>query len=168
MLRPLLLGEAPSATGAHLWRTPLAGHPARTLCKILGMSLADGADWHTRLTVRFDTMNVVERYEDSHPWTRDVQARARARWVRYLLDLFDDPVLRDEHLFVVALGRKAAEIIGAPDEWGAWREMPGGKLAATSIPHPSGLNRLYNSTTTQALARRVLREAETLARACES
>ena len=52
-------------------------------------------------------------------------------------------------------------------DWGEWLELPRGRGHVALLPHPSGVNHLYNQGGMQALAGRVLVEAADLAATCD-
>ena len=151
--RPLLLGEAPSKHGDPL--RPLSGEPARKLAEWAALT-AEPRNSYTELTRLFRVMNVFDSYEAAYPWS---VPRARNRWARWLLS-------DRGPLVVVCLGRRAADTVD-PDPrgmrpWGSWLRV--GRLSMSLIPHPSGLNLLYNDRRMRDLAGRVLQEAISEAR----
>lgn len=86
---------------------------------------------------------------------------ARAAWAELV------PDLHGRH--VVLLGARLAEVAGLGlarpiSRWGSWltRDWCGAGAVAV-IPHPSGLNRLYNEASTREAASECLRTARVLA-----
>lgn len=153
-MRPLILGEAPSRAGDRYYRFPLSGAVGKRLCQFAGIEPeVEGSQygrWYWALREQFDCLNAIERHEDAYPWRVE---RARRRWAAYV----EENGLPET---VVCLGNRAAGTVAtrlAITEWGEWVALAGTR--AVKIPHPSGLNRLYNDEAMRALAGRVLREA---------
>lgn len=151
-MKPLLLGEAPSKAGDRYYMVPLSGRPAEFICRLMGWGGKGAAYW--RLTERFDTLNVIERYADAYPWRVQV---ARDRWTRWLVNRPEEEQRRP--LVVVCLGRKPAEAVGLTGDrpWGAWLEA--GLLQATVVPHTSGRNLVLNDPKARDRMRETLAEA---------
>jgi uracil-DNA glycosylase len=94
---------------------------------------------------------VFDSYAEAYPWSAP---RARKRWYDILLA---EPAKK---LVVVCLGNRAAGAVPVLTDrsWGEWVYTPG-LLSFVAVPHPSGLNRLYNDPSMRALTGRVLRQA---------
>lgn len=158
--QPLLLGESPSARGDRYHAFPLSGAPAKRLLECMMVSYCGPAYWE--LVEHFETLNVMERYRDSSPWS---VVRARERWGRWIRE----EGIQEEYrrppgdprppFVVVCVGRRAAEAVGlSPSRpWFDWCES--GTLAAVVVPHTSGRNRLNNEDRTATLTGTVLHEA---------
>jgi uracil-DNA glycosylase len=145
-MKPLLLGEAPN------YRVddgrPLAGRIATRLTRTLGWVEGDPYD---RLLERFDVRNVVEDPAHAYPWNH---LHAAASWEKYAQS-------RDDRFVVVALGRRSAAAVGHADvpfyTWERYPRYPG--YDAVSVPHPSGLSRIWNDASTPVRVRETLHEA---------
>lgn len=139
--RPLLVGERPAPTDSPgvPSRMALTGRPARVLLGTMGV---EGGDYGQLLLDRFETVNLFPEYEPS--WDR-VAARVRAADLRL-------PEV------TVLLGRRVAEAFGLGRfSYFHWTEIRGSKV--TLLPHPSGLNRLYNDGAIRSRVGETLREA---------
>jgi uracil-DNA glycosylase len=73
---------------------------------------------------------------------------------------------------VVACGRIVSTALGGPQRWGQWARLAPigrtpGPILATVIPHPSGLNRLWNDPATVRLGERIMVAAVCAAREFE-
>lgn len=152
---PLLLGESPSRGGDHYWRFPLSGAVGQRLCEWTGIEPEPEGSRYGRyywaLREHFDCLNVFDRYADATPWSIK---RAEDEWTKKLLvDRGDDP------LVLICLGRRVERAVGfrRARPWGEWFEV--GLLQAVTVPHPSGLNRLYNELDERVRTGEVLREA---------
>lgn len=163
MSRPLLLGESPSKVGDRYYHFPLSGRPAERLLRFAGIERERESDQRVSrlglkgreklvaaywtLTEHFDTLNVLERW----PGERWPEQAAHDRWARYVEEEGWLKVL-------VCVGARAAKAVylGHRDwfEWDTYGETWGVK-----IPHPSGLNHLYNDEANRERAGEVLREA---------
>jgi hypothetical protein len=108
----------------------------------------------------FDTVNLLGRWpgEDGKGAAWDAERAARAarrlplRGAVVLLGLRVRRAYEARHPGLGTLG------------WGDWMRLPLGRAEVTVIPHPSGIVRNYNDPAARALAGRVLREAEALAK----
>lgn len=168
-MKPLILGEAPSKSGDRYWRFPLSGAVGQRLCTWAGIEPEPGGSRYGRyywpLCEAFDLRNLLERYPGSlgsgvalpahlaHPAGVCLQEEwGRARRV------------------VVLLGRRLARLFDVGEEFFIWhlkvvsQESSRTPVFIISIPHPSGLNRLYNSEAVVGSASRTLREAREMAR----
>jgi uracil-DNA glycosylase len=144
-MKPLLVGEMPTrSTDAH-WAQPLSGAVARSLCRMAELNSIEGS-WSRALYDAFDAVNAIERHgrwdsEAAAAHLRETFARASA-----------------EYEVVVLLGRRAqsgyvrmtfpAESAVSKlgyFEWTVDVNSPTGRRQVVVIPHPSSLNRLYNS-----------------------
>lgn len=139
MKRPVVLvGENPL-------RLDLTGRPELSLTGSSGQNLARmaGVSWpaYLRRTERRNLFYVpVERWD---PEAAALEA-----------ELMDIAGRR-----VILLGRKVATAFGAPTLWPnyEWHSFRDARVA--TMPHPSGLNRVYNSTAERYAAGNFLREA---------
>lgn len=122
----LIVGQSPGPN-TH-WATPLIPSPARSSAgRLLAMSGMTPAQYLGGLYRR----NLC----DGKGWSED-QARKRAR--ELVTALFDQP----RTLRVILLGVKVAKCFGAPGPWVSFRLES--RQAAVVVPHPSGMNHLYN------------------------
>lgn len=152
-MKPLLLGESPApGAGPDGWLRPLSGRVCSVLCSLAGL---EGSDYQS-LTDAFHCLNLVTRHEDADvlpdSWWQSLQARTR----------FETICETTVSTCVVCLGRRVANAAGLDPVWGFWtprRGIYGSRKLVTSIPHPSGRNRLYNANDYRELASKVLREA---------
>jgi hypothetical protein len=164
--QPLLLGEAPSRTGDRYYRFPLSGSPAKLVCDLLSIRYSraqyDGPWWQVR--EHFEVANLIERYPG--PQGRGAAfpiGPAREAWAELW------PTLSGR--VVVLLGARLPGVAGVwADEgesvfhqwWQVWSSS-GVTLpeAATivAIPHPSGLNRMYNDPAEREKTAATLRQA---------
>lgn len=107
------------------------------LAKLIGLS-------HPEFVRRFDRVNL-----HPSPGTSEKEDRRAAS---NLL-----PLLRGRR--VVALGLRVAEAIGTPSTWFGWslvRAEGDDGFVGTTVPHPSGLSRWWNSSDNVGLAREFL------------
>jgi uracil-DNA glycosylase len=158
-MKPILLGEAPARTLAHEWRRPLFGRSTKIVLDLLDPDrpTCPPREDYARLQELFYPMNAIKRYEDAYPWTHETEKIAAASWTDFVLDWHENS-MTNERLVVVCLGRHAAIATGHRGlVWGTWSNSP--LIRYTVIPHPSGLNRMYNSQDTQLIAGITLREA---------
>lgn len=168
-MKPVILGEAPSRTGDAF--RPLHGAPAIRLAEFAGLRPKEPAgidDWYAALSRSFDPWNLLPAYPgpagEGHGAAFPLD-QATKRWERV------------SHLLagrvVVLLGARLAGLVlgntrvRRPEVWAyRWQVLPleGGPAAVAAIPHPSGLNRVYNDEGERRRAGRVLREALDLAK----
>jgi uracil-DNA glycosylase len=167
MEKPLILGEAPSKSGDRYWRFPLSGDVGMRLAQWAGVEpmtarlgprgATDYGRWYWPLKDVFDLRNLIERYPGP-------QGRGAALPRSLALPAWE--ALRPEldGRIVVLLGRRLPDIVFPVNTlpFFGWRE-PGWCAHVVAIPHPSGLNRVYNDPEQQRLAGEVLREARRLA-----
>lgn len=169
-MNPLLVGESPSRSGDRYWRFPLSGAVAQTLCQFAGIPPQKGGSrygrWTWALYDVFDCVNAVERYPVG-PWP----SQEAAEHLREAMQEASEP-----YEVVVLLGRRAQQAyvdMQAPaltpvEDAGFYRwvvdgESPTGRRHVIVLPHPSALNRVYNSAAARQKAGRYLREAITKA-----
>lgn len=132
-MKPLIVGELNPFDGDPryaLFPYALSSSGSR-LCAILGLCERD----HLR---RFDRANLCTGTWDAEP------ARAMAR-----------RILRQRRRVLILLGEKVATAF-----FGEFEAFSVGHLLGTSIvmlPHPSGLNRMWNAVNAASKARRALR-----------
>jgi uracil-DNA glycosylase len=140
-VRPLLVGEAPSASARTLDGPALSGRAGERLAGFAGLGGVE------ELLSAFETANLFDAYPGA-AWPAE-RAR-RAATARPLA-----PV-------TVLLGRRVAAAYHLRTvNWCTWyfvgrRSAP---VEVAVIPHPSGLTRNYNSPLARELAGRILREA---------
>lgn len=141
-MRPVLIGEAP-CRGKN--RAPLDGPAGDRLARMAGMDRAE-------LLERFDAVNLLGRWPGAAgkgaAWPMAAARRAAVR-----------KPLRG---VVVLLGGRVAGAYGLGG-LGWWSWVRGGRYAAAVIPHPSGVNQLYNSPEARRAAGAVLLGALRLA-----
>lgn len=158
--RPLILGEAPSRSGDKHWRFPLSGAVGERLCTWAGLEPEVGGSryghFYWPLRKAFELRNLIERWPGGQGLgSAFPMPEARMAWEGLM------PSLRGR--VVVLLGaRLAATAQLRLHDWGRW-QFPLWCGAVVAIPHPSGLNRLYNATEMHDLASATLRQARTLA-----
>jgi len=154
-MKPLILGEAPSKSGDKYYMFPLSGAVGQRLCVLAGLPSESGGSPYGRyywpLAKRYELRNLLERYPG-------VKGRGAAFPYADALEALRliEPELQGRT--TVLLGRRLARLLGAPDEFFAWRQTTPSTWL-TAIPHPSGLNRLYDSPEVRESASRVLQEA---------
>jgi hypothetical protein len=168
-VKPLLVGEMPSRSGDRYWEFPLSGAVAQAMCQMAGIPpQSEGSRygrWTWALYDRFDCGNAIERYQ---AW--DVTAGASCL----------REGIQGDHEVVVLLGRRPQEAYVAMTEpaespvdgadfyeWVVDPNSPTGRREVVVIPHPSSLNRMYNSDGNRRRAGEVLREAMDKAREME-
>lgn len=142
LLRPLLVGEAPSRGGDRYHSFPLSGPPARVLCQLAGVPPdPDGSTygrWTWALYDRFECVNLIERYAQAEPWSV-VRARQHAVALRGRL----------EGRVVVCLGRRVHQAVMdsfylGEEPFHQWVTFAPYTTRLVGVPHPSGLNRALN------------------------
>jgi uracil-DNA glycosylase len=165
-MNPLLVGEQPSRTGDRYHHFPLSGAVAQTLCQMAGIPPEEEGSrygrWTWALYDVFDCVNVISRHK---PWDAHEAAAAMAG------------LLEPEREVVVLLGRRAQQAyvdMQAPGasalngvDWLRWvvdEVSPTGRREVVVVPHPSGLNRMYNSDVMRRRAGETLRFAVERAR----
>lgn len=155
---PLILGEAPSKGGDAYWQYPLSGPPSRVLCKMAEIQPSvDGTTygrWYWELLDRFAVWNLFPRYGAAYPWSAG-KARAAA-----------EALLHDLPPVTVLLGQRVAAAFGLEGTGYLYRcshitRDP--EKHGIVIPHPSGLNRVYNDPQQRQEAGFCLRQALALA-----
>jgi hypothetical protein len=160
MSRPFLVGEGPSPTFVgHPRVRPLFGRPTRVLCDVVGLQPATvnervrAASSPLRADVlRYIWLRSCARLENLCAGAWDL----REAEIRSLSLAHDAGMLRAN---IIVLGRRAARAFGVRD-W-PFYETRHYHLSCTRLvvlPHPSGLNRLYNSPDVRDRASVVLRD----------
>lgn len=159
---PIIIGEAPSKSGDRYHSFPLSGAVGEKLCTMAGLRPDDEGSRYGRyywaLREAFDCMNLIERYPGSQgDGAAFPMDRARAR--------IAEPELIEElrGRVVVLLGVRLRDVFFSdtkPDFF-KWRDtqVGGAPVKAVVIPHPSGLNRLYNAHEMRSRAGKTLRDA---------
>lgn len=153
-MRPLILGEAPSKSGDAFWRFPLSGVVGQRLCEWAGLEPEAGGTRYGRyywpLREAFELRNLLERYPGAQGRGAALPIElARPAW-RELLPSLDGRR-------VVLLGSRLRDLRGGQTYYD-WVSYADGKMI-TAIPHPSGLNRMYNAAEHVERASVVLHEA---------
>ena len=149
--RPLFIGQAPSGTKSG-GDEPLLGRIGKRLAGFAGLTVEEFAE-------RVDRVNIFDAPPRGAGDTCSVfplgQARSRAEVIR-----------RDnaERETIVLLGRLVARAFDLEDELAdtpcAWYVGAGDSRQRIGyLPHPSGLDRWYNSEENRARAARFVREA---------
>jgi uracil-DNA glycosylase len=140
--RPYILGEAPSGAGDRYWRFPLSGAVGERLCRWSGLvPLASGSRYgkfYWPLAHSFELHNLLERWPgpqgDGSAFPLELAQPAwEALW----------PTL--EGRVVVVLGGRLLKLSRGPEGafWTWYRDRRSGTFLV-AVPHPSGLNRIYN------------------------
>lgn len=146
-MTPRLLAEAPGRGVRRPFR-PLDGRGGTVLAGCARLTLPE-------LLESFETVNLLGRWPGPRgkgsAWDRAAAQRAARR-----------TPLRG---VTIVLGRRVMDAYASTTypwlkgaEWGEWRVGPRGQRVA-ALPHPSGINQLYNNPEVRALVGRVLREA---------
>lgn len=142
-MRATIVGEAPGRRGN---RTPLDGPAGDRLARLAGM--ADRGE----LLQRFDAVNLLGRWPGSSgkgaAWPRERSRRAARR--------------RPLRGVCVLLGLRVAGAYGL-EALGFYEWLDTGRALAVAIPHPSGVNHLYNDPAHRLLAGQALRAADNAA-----
>lgn len=161
MSLPVLVGEAPSKSGDRYWMFPLSGAVGQRMCEWARIEPEPTGSRYGRyywaLRERFECVNVYDRYAESTPWSLPC---ARIAWDARLRTDYPDS---GRHYVFVALGRRVAQAMGHTLPWNEWYR--GSCMSTVVIPHPSGLNRMYNAVEVGARSGEVLREAMSIAAA---
>lgn len=146
-VRPVLLGEAPNPRAP--FGSPLDGRLELRLARTMGWEDARAYD---ELVQRFEPLNAIENADDADPWDPRL---ASQRWIRFYRGRI---MARTQPTVVVALGRRAGDAIGAKGrDLYDWRD--GILYSSVVVPHPSGLNRVWNDPETEDRVRQALTEA---------
>ena len=131
MTKPLMVGEAPSPSDGVLDGRPLEGNPSRKMSEWSGIDVMSA----------FDTVNLLDvapkrRGKGTH-WTPDEQQEAMRKANRLLFS---------GYWVYVLLGKRVAAAFGAAAApyYMLIPIAPDGQKVAVVIPHPSGVNHLYN------------------------
>lgn len=176
-MRPIILGEAPARKLAHKHESPLWGTTARWLCQHAGLEPSfeyslDGQPhaseldcWYRLLRSQFRPVNAIATFEAAYPWTNVTRELAKARVMNLIADWWEDDATHDDTLVVIALGRNAQDALpngSRSKPFFTWTLHP--RACYVTIPHPSGLNHLYNAPENHESASRVLRESLEYAR----
>lgn len=140
-MKPIIVGEAPSAQGDG---RPFTGPSGERLQALLGLESYD------QLTERFELMNLFEI--QSPVWDRFDQEYARKKAMRQMTKWVNQEDLVD----VILAGRKVARAFRVePLAWFVF-EMRANVVLWT-FPHPSGLNHFWNDPEAERDASRFLR-----------
>jgi uracil-DNA glycosylase len=163
-LKPLILGEAPSRTGDRYHSFPLSGHVGKRLCQWadidplpMDRSMASSyARWYWALAEQFQLMNFFDRYADID-WRVSFTV---PRFIQATPDLHGR--------LVVLCGERLGAVVSRAtglrtDQFWEWHDAAGYQIV--TIPHPSGLNRMYNDPEAVLNTSEVLREAMDRAKA---
>lgn len=151
MTKPLLLGEAPGRSAKRPFR-PLDGRAGALLAKCARVQLPT-------LLAEFETANLLGRYPGGAAkgtaWDRELAQRAARR--------------KPLKGVTVILGKRVLDAYASTTcpwlagiRWGEWRKGPRGQWV-TLVPHPSGINQLYNNLELRDLVGRTLLRAIRLA-----
>lgn len=135
--KPLLVGEWPPKTGEGPYG-PLSARPARVLSAILGIT------YETFLCM-FDRVNLLKWWAGEKP-----------PGVPALRAIASGFTLNDG-CPIILLGRRVCQAFGFTSGYYYWSDF--GQKPCVAIPHPSGLNRLYNHVTTRTQVQDVLHRA---------
>lgn len=156
--KPILVGEGPSASGDRYHAFPLSGQVGKRLCTWAGIEplvrdrsmSSDYARYYWALREKFDLVNFFERWPQD--WSNDVVVPM----VRTMVPLVRGRV-------VVLLGARLGDAF-AKQRVGSggfyhWHREDALDLDLTVLPHPSGLNRMYNAEDARRVTGEMLREA---------
>lgn len=148
-MKPLLVGLAPRSH-AELGAFGATGSSSRRLAGLLGV----------------DAEHLLDVVDAVNLSPEPLQSASVARWSMLTADL--DLGGR----VVVACGRIVSTALGGPQQWGQWTRLTPigrtpGPILATVIPHPSGLNRLWNDPEVVCLGERIMVAAVCAAREFE-
>lgn len=157
MVRPLIVGEAPSRTGDVYYRFPLSGRVGERLCTWAGIAPLEKGTRYGRfywpLREQFELRNLLERYPGAAGSGAALpMVPAREAWAELEVSLSAGPRRR-----VVLLGSRLALVADVSAPTFEWVQREGHDVVV--VPHPSGLNRVYNDPLAQESVSRVLREA---------
>jgi uracil-DNA glycosylase len=174
---PVLMGEAPSKSGDRYHMFPLSGRVAETLCAMAGIPPMAGesryGQWTWALYDRFECMNLIERWPGAQgSGSAFPMEAARAALVERLPEI--------EGRVVVLLGARLPKLLMPKDTtetFYRWEVATSEARASDgevvyvakpttmcAIPHPSGLNRMYNAVVERERAGAILRQAMDYAR----
>lgn len=159
-MKPLILGEAPSASGDKYWQFPMSGAVGRRLHELAGLEVDPHGTAYGRyywpLREQFDCVNVIQRYPGkdgrgaAFPYDR---ALGGVAW------LYQEEILCEGRV-IVLLGRRVMKCMLKGDvEFYRWCRTRKTGLIMAGIPHPSGLTRLYNDPVEREKAGKILRGA---------
>jgi len=172
MSLPILLGEAPSRTGDRYHMFPLSGRVAETLCSMADIPPMAGesryGQWTWALYDRFECMNLIERWPGAQgSGSAFPMAVARAALVDRLPEI--------DGRVVVLLGSRLPRLLMPEDTtetFYRWEvatpqaRAEDGEVVyqarpttMCAIPHPSGLNRMYNAPAERERVGAILRQA---------
>lgn len=158
-MRPLILGEAPSRSGDRYWQFPLSGAVGQRLCEWAGLEPEAGGTRYGRyywpLNEAFELRNLLERYPGA-------LGRGAALPVELARPAWDELLPSLAGRRVVLLGSRLRALRGGQTYYD-WVSIPryadGKPLIMAAIPHPSGLNRVYNKPGQVELATATLKYA---------
>ena len=123
----IVVGQAPSKTSDP--RRPLSGRSGRRLCALLGV---------TSLRA-FRCVNLIQRYPGAASGKGDKFNPTRARRAAHRL------IAENQGEVFLLLGRGVAQAFNLRMPFFEWRDVHGVKVGV--IPHPSGVNFMYNDPT---------------------
>jgi uracil-DNA glycosylase len=174
-MKPLLVGESPSRSGDRYWMFPLSGAVAQALCQMAWIPPQPDygsryGRWTWALYDRFDCVNVVERYPYGG-WPREEAASTLERVLENASSDYEVVVLlgrRAQQAYVDAHVPAESVVDGLGFyEWVIDPTSPTGRREVVALPHPSGLNRVYNDPSARRRAGVILNEAIEKARCLE-
>jgi hypothetical protein len=166
---PVLLGEAPSKSGDRYWEFPLSGAVAQSLCAMAGIPPMAGGSrygrWTWALYERFDCVNLIERWPGA-------QGQGSAFPLDVACEALVERTPEIDGKVVVMLGARLPKVICpqlSPFYFYDWHNVTlprsGACTTICSIPHPSGLNRMYNGPVERKRAGVILQQAIGIAQA---
>lgn len=126
MKRPLIVGEAPSATSDP--ETPISGECGKRLARYASLSLSD-------FQAKFARMNLIMKYPGKDEGSKGT------RWDAATAKRFADVVDSKDRL-VILLGLRVAAAFGFKADYLEEKPYRGGLFVI--VPHPSGINQWYN------------------------
>lgn len=127
-MKPLLIGEAPSKNEP--WPRPLEGRVGQRLARFAGISFEEYLE-------RFDRVNLLDVRQDTK--------EKGFEFDRYTATINANNIMASlsNERVVVLLGKRVADAVGAVGPY-FWLHRLERGITLYVVPHPSGVNRLFN------------------------